>query len=241
MTYSHDPATAIQIFFVVLIISPLLCHAQTPVLGDEPGEEKSLNSPAPLEIRQGECHYSATLGKNQTIIHNTPDIVIHERISTRDQKPTPYLWQPETYSGYDWSFKNPGRRNLRWFGLICESAENLPFLKEDKIATGLGNNEIIESNKRKCPAELVNGKFTLTQELDSDKKYTIERIANSNWTGFLVLHRSKSKNIYDQMRFCLLHDDVVLIGSTENMQPAPMLDEKFRTMVIEFINSIKFQ
>ncbi|MFV3372214.1 hypothetical protein ACNFH5_28930 [Pseudomonas sp. NY15435] len=230
-----------KFFFVSLIINPLLCHAQTPVLGDESGEEKSLNFAGPLEIRQGECRYTATLDKNQTIIHNTPDIVIHEIVSTRDQKPTPYLWQPETYSGYEWNFKNPGRRNLRWFGLICESAENLPFLKEDKLAAGLGNNEVIESNKLKCPAELVNGKFTLPKKLTSDKNYTIERITKSTWTGFLVLHKSKSRNIYDQMRFCLLHNDVVLIGTTENMQPAPMLDEKFRKMVIEFINSITFQ
>ncbi|WP_236202266.1 hypothetical protein [Pseudomonas pseudonitroreducens] len=233
-----------RIVFVIFIstpIPPISCLARTPALGNRPGEIRITSQTGLVEIRQDECNYSAHINSNQTIIHNTPDIIIHESTPAIIPKLTPYLWQPETYSGYDWSFKNPGRKNLRWFGLICESAENLPFLKEDKLATGLGNNEIIESNKRKCPADLVNGKFTLTQELDSDKKYTIERITNSNWTGFLVLHRSKSKNKYDQMRFCLLHDDIVLIGSTENMQPAPMLDEKFRTMVIEFINSIKFQ
>lgn len=230
-----------KIFFAILTFSPILCHAQTPVLGNEPGEEKSLSLTGPLEIRQGECIYSATLNKRQIITHNTPDIVIYEKTPTIDQKLTPYLWQPETYSGFEWRFKNPGRRNLRWLGLICESAENLPFLKIEKSAQKFETNEIIESNKRKCPANLVNGKFILPEELGEQKNYTIESITKSNWTGFAVFHRSKSRNIYDQMRFCLLHDNVVLIGTTENIQPTPMLDEKFRTMTINFIKSIEFK
>lgn len=230
-----------KIIFAILTFSSIPCYAQTPVLGNEPGEVKSLSRIGPLEIRQGECIYSATLNSRQTITYNNPDIIIYEKTPAIDPKLTPYLWQPEIYSGYEWSFKNPSRRNLRWFGLICESAENLPFLKIEKSSPSFETNEIIESNKQKCPANLVNGKFILPKEFSEEKSYTIENITKNNWTGFIVFHRSKSRNNYDQMRFCLLHNSVVLIGTTENMQPTPTLDEKFRTMAINFINSIEFK
>lgn len=225
---------------IIAISYPLLCQAQMPALGDEPGEIKSSNLAGPLEVRQGECNYSVKLKANQTITHNTPDIIIYENTPPIDSKFIPYMWQPETYSGYEWNFKNPGRRNLRWLGLICESAENLPFLNVNKAEPKLGNDEIIESNRFKCPANIVDGKFVLSEEISSDKNYTIENISQNNWSGFIVFHRSKPKNTYDQMRFCLLHDNVVLIGTTENAQPAPALDEKFRKMALDFTNSINF-
>jgi hypothetical protein len=225
---------------IIAISYPFLCQAQTPALGNEPGEIKSSNLSGSLEVRQGECNYSVKLKENQTITYNTPDIIIYENTLPIDSKSIPYMWQPETYSGYDWNFKNPGRRNLRWLGLICESAENLPFLNTNKSELTFGSDEIIGSNRFKCPAKLFDGKFVLSEEVSSDKNYTIENISQNNWSGFIVFHRSKPKNTYDQMRFCLLHDNVVLIGTTENAQPAPALDEQFRKMTLDFVNSIKF-
>lgn len=127
--------TSSRIIFAILatlLISPISCLAKIPVLGDEPGEIKITSQAGPLEIRQGECSYSARINGNQTIKYNVPDIIVYEGAPTLDSKHAPYIWQPETYLGYDWAFKNPGRRDLRWFGVICESAENFPFLSAKK-------------------------------------------------------------------------------------------------------------
>lgn len=96
-------------------------------LGNQLEDVREFSGPSVIETKQGDCSYSLSLGDQQRAQYDAPDIVIYEAPSKINRNSTPYLWQAESATGYDWDFKNPGNPEFKCFGLMCESKENFPF------------------------------------------------------------------------------------------------------------------
>ncbi|SFE08289.1 hypothetical protein SAMN05216577_1653 [Pseudomonas citronellolis] len=213
----------------------------TVSLGNRLEDVRDFSGPSVIETKQGDCSYSLSLGDHQHAQYDDPDIVIYEAPSKINRNSTPYLWQAESATGYDWAFKNPGNPELKWFGLMCESKENFPFSMTNEDDLPPEYREILESNSLKCPADFRNGRFVIKSSMAGDNSYIFQRLSENNWEGVLVLHKQKGKENYDQIRFCLVHEGVVLIGTSENEEPAPSIDKNFAEDLAKIIKTVNFK
>lgn len=230
-----------SLFTVGFINASTACGSESTPLGNGIRDVQEFSGPGVIKTTQGECSYSLLIDSQQHARYNDPDIVIYEAPSKINRNSIPYLWQAESATGYDWAFKNPGNPELKWFGLMCESKENFPFSITNDDDLPPEYREILESNSLKCPADFRNGRFVIKPSMAGDNSYIFQRLSENNWEGVLVLHKQKGKENYDQIRFCLVHEGAVLIGTSENKEPTPNIDKNFADDLIKIIKTINFK
>jgi len=209
-------------------------------LGNEPQAAPFISGPQKIETRQGRCHYSLVLGKSFHARYNDPEIILYQSPLPLKDDQIPHLEQAETSSGYYWMFSNPGSKKTNWFGLMCDSVENFPFGTDSNSEAPPELEQALESNGIKCPAELRDGKFFPKARLFRSKDYSFKRISYNNWNGFIITHKAGQSEYYDQIRFCLTHNDRVIVGATENQSPLPKIDNKFPDEVEGILKTLVF-
>lgn len=217
--------------------------ATSTVLGNEAGGVPHVPGLRSIIVNMDRCSFRIALKNNQNFFFNTPDIVFYE--SKTALKNPPYLWQAERSAGYDWAFQKPGNLNDRWFGLMCEGAENLSWnaasaSKQHEEPTP-EQQQIRNSNDLKCPAKIRDGKWVLNDQGMKPENYLFKELKGANWNGFVVGYKNKkSRSTLQSLRFCLVHDNDVVIGASENYPKSLSIPISFFDRVQNLLSTIQF-
>lgn len=213
------------------------------VLGNETGAVSSVSGPRSVTVSMDGCLFRIALKNSQNFLFNAPDIVFYE--SKTVLKNLPYLWQAEKSAGYDWAFQKPGNLNDRWFGLMCEGAENLSWnaasaSKQHEEPTP-EQQQIRNSNDLKCPAKIRDGKWVLNDQGMSPENYLFKELKGTNWNGFVIGYKDKkSRSALQSLRFCLMHDNDVVIGASENYPKPLSMPISFFDTVQNLLSTVEF-
>lgn len=195
-------------------------------------------------IHQGNCNYSMELLEDQYVKFNTPDVVFLESKVAPNEKSWPYLSQAEMSAGYDWSFRKDGDLKSKWFGLMCDSAENFDLhgsnVKNDAENISPELQQIKEANELKCPATLTAKGWMPNKSAGQPNEYTFQELKGDNWTGFIFGYKNRGNDSFGRISFCLVQGDNVLVGAAENYPKPLLLSPKTFEETKAVLSSVKF-
>ena len=213
-------------------------------IGNQPGYSAYTSGKAIAAIHQGNCSYSIMLLENQYVRFNTPDVVFLESKNVPKDKSWPYLTQAEMSAGYNWNFKKDSDLKSKWFGLMCDGAENF-----DLQGTGISSNpeevspvfqDVKEANNLKCPATLTDKGWVPNNNAGRPEEYIFQELNGANWSGFIFGFRNKKKDSITRVSFCLVRDGNVLVGAAENYSKPLLLDQKSFEEIKATLETVKF-
>lgn len=231
----------IQAFFFTLVSA--LVFAGDEVIGNGAGESLSTSGPKSTQVNLFECKFTINLERNQHLVFNDPDIIIYENDLDANKKAPAHLWQAETTSGYSWQFKLDGAPDTYWFGSMCADISEFPeeFIgkKIEELSPEL--DLIRESNEVHCPAKYTDGAWYPGFYETNFHSYIFQDMAGENWNGFAVGLKSSDGQKISSLKFCLVHEDKVLIGASESDTPLSLPSDSFQKLVrallrVKFIN-----
>lgn len=216
------------------------------ILGNEIGSVFSISGKNSVTVNMAACPFKISLKKDQNLIFNVPDVVFYESKTVIKKNNFPYLWQAEMSAGYDWAFKKAGSLDDKWFGLMCENSDNFSWhdgssASEQHEEVTPEQQEIRDSNDLKCPAKIKDGRWVLNDQKTASKNYLFKELKGVNWIGFIVGYKNnKSKSTLDSLRFCLMHDNKIIIGVSENYLKPLSLPISFFDTIQQPISTIEF-
>lgn len=202
--------------FVFLVTS--LAKAENMTVGGDVGDKNHVEGISSPTIKLQDCHFKMSLLSNEHLFFNDPDMIFYKYDNKLSKKNRPYLWQANTSSAYYWEFKKKFNLQEKWFGLMCGVVED--FSWKNKIIT-YSNQEPITvitvrmDNDKRCPATKTDNKWTPNKKELKSSKYIFDELKGSNWDGFLIGYKGSGKNL-KSIRFCLVHENKVLIGGATN-------------------------
>ncbi|MGE7958757.1 hypothetical protein ACQKQA_19590 [Pseudomonas sp. NPDC089530] len=221
---SFMKAKWIKVLMVLLVVfaqtSLSVARASDAVaVGTAMGQSRFVRGPADTVIDMSPCRFSLSLLKDQFLQFNAPDLVFMASKETPKDSTAPYLWQAQLSSGYEWHFEKPGDLSEVWFGGMCENTANFSGLTPEvpmSIETSPELQLIRENNDLKCPATLIDRGWVPTHLAGRPETYVFESLSGPKSTGFIIGYHEKTRKLFTRIRFCLVHGDQVLVGSTEN-------------------------
>ncbi|WP_123957974.1 hypothetical protein [Cupriavidus necator] len=169
-----------------------------------------------------------------------PDVIVYFSRGKIAGTNLPYLDQAEMRSGYDWSFKNPGRNNDHWFRVMCDNRANFSW-GGPKRETTPKLDQIIESNDQKCPAVFEDGRWVPGRALGSVTDFC--GLRGVDWTGFIVglRNRATATTALSTITFCIVRGEDVLVGAMES-DPASLRENvSFVDQIVEILSTMRFQ
>jgi hypothetical protein len=128
---------------------------------------------------------------------------------------------------------------------MCEGAENLSWnaasaSKQHEEPTP-EQQQIRNSNDLKCPAKIRDGKWVLNDQGMKPENYLFKELKGANWNGFVVGYKNKkSRSTLQSLRFCLVHDNDVVIGASENYPKSLSIPISFFDRVQNLLSTIQF-
>lgn len=213
-------------------------------IGNQPGYSAYASGKTIAAIHQGNCSYSMVLLENQYVKFNTPDVVFLESKTAPKDKSWPYLAQAEMSAGYNWSFKKDSDLKSKWFGLMCDGAENF-----DLQGAGINSNpeelspelqDVKEANNLKCPAKLTEKGWVPNSNAGRPEGYVFQELNGANWSGFIFGFRNERKDSIDRISFCLVRDGNVLVGAAENYSKPLLLNQKDFEEIKATLKTVRF-
>lgn len=218
-----------------------LAFADGEIIGSGAGESLSASGPKSAQVNLFECKFTVHLERNQHIAFNNPDIIIYENNTGANTKAPAHLWQAETASGYNWKFKLDGAPDTYWFGSICADISEFPegFINKKIEGSSPELDLIRESNETHCPAKYIDGAWRPSSYMASYHNYIFQNMAGENWNGFAVGLKYSYGQKITSLKFCLVHEDKVLIGTSESDNPLSLPDDSFQRLV-RTLSRIKF-
>jgi hypothetical protein len=238
MKISIIPRTIFQIILYSLTYTS--AFADNEAIGNGAGEALSAVGPRTLQINLSECKFSITLEDNQYIEFNDPDIVFYEKNSTTHTR-KPYLWQAETTSGYNWQFRTDGDTSTYWFGIMCAGTSEFldDFSGKKTEASSLELDLIRKSNETHCPATYADGNWHPNHHITNLQNYIFQEVNGENWSGFAMGFKSSDGKEFSSLKFCLVHQNKVLIGASESDSPLSLPEDSFHKL-LQTLSKIKF-
>ncbi|SCZ36048.1 MULTISPECIES: hypothetical protein [Pseudomonas] len=211
-------------FLRVLLISVAAfaqaSHATASVVsvGNASGQSQIAQGPAEAAVDMTPCRFSMTLSKDQWLQFNTPDLVFIAAKQLPETTNAPRLSQAQTSTGYEWNFEKPAKLSQPWFGVMCESANNLSALTTQKppLDDAIELQLVRESNDLKCPATLTDHGWEPTLLAGDPQSFTFESLQSASSSGFVIGYHGKNPRQFSRITFCLMHNEQVLIGSAES-------------------------
>ena len=217
--------------------------ADGEIIGNGAGEFLNDSGPKNVQVKLFECKFTINLERNQHIVFNDPDIIIYENDLGANKKAPAHLWQAETTSGYNWQFKLDGAPDTYWFGSMCADISEFPeeFVGKKKEELSPELDLIRESNGAHCPAKYTDGAWRPSFYAANFHNYIFQDMAGENWNGFAVGLKSSDGQKISSLKFCLVHEDKVLIGASESDTPLSLPGDSFQKLVralsrVKFIN-----
>lgn len=232
-----------RIIFKITLCSLIYtsAFADNEIIGNGAGETLSATGPKTSQVNLYECKFSITLEDNQHIAFNDPDIIFYENNSTIHTKIPAYLWQAETTSGYNWQFRTDGDPSSYWFGSICSGTSEFPkdFSGNKTEASSPELDLIRESNETHCPAKYIDGAWHPNANITSLQNYVFQDIKGENWSGFAMGFKSNNGKKFTSLKYCLVHQDKVLVGVSESESPLSLPGDSFQKL-LRTLSKIKF-
>lgn len=231
-----------NIFQIVFFTSTTtLAFAGGEIIGNGAGESLSASGPKNAQVNLFECKFTINLERNQHIVFNDPDIVIYENDSGANTKAPAHLWQAETTLGYNWQFKLDGAPDTYWFGSMCADTAEFPeeFINKKIEASSPGLDLIRESNEAHCPAKYMDGAWHPSPYATKFHNYIFQDMAGKNWNGFAMALKSSDEKRITSLKFCLVHKNKILIGTSESDTPLSLPDDSFQKLIRTLLE-IKF-
>ncbi|WP_148053246.1 hypothetical protein [Pseudomonas frederiksbergensis] len=241
----------------LLLASIFVCMTAMPVfssevdrigtavkVGNDRGDSALASGKSVASISQGDCKYSLALLENQHVQFHSPDAVFLEsKIIPKDEY-WPHLVQAEMSAGYDWSFKENNNFKSKWFGLMCESAENFGLLRSDQSKSAGGDSPelqfVKEANDLKCPATLTEKGWVPNVNAGRPEDYVFRKLSGANWSGFMFGFKSENRGSMSRINFCLVHDGDVLLGSAISNSKPSWIDEKAFEEIESTLRTVTF-
>lgn len=227
---------------LALICVPAM--AATVEVGNQNGWSASASGPAVAVMHLDGCQFSLPLAEQQSLTFVTPHALFIEAKRGDRARNRPYLWQAQTNSGYAWSFRKPGARQDKWFGLMCDSPEYFSFQGPYTPDPAQEYNPAIESlrqdSEHKCPATLTGHGWVPSPQAGPANSYVFKPLQGANWSGFIFGFRNPGRDSFGRISFCLVHGDNVLLGAAEN-DPQPLeLSPRTLAEITAIVSSITF-
>lgn len=221
----------------------VVCMTATPVFASEVdrigtvvkvgnglGDSALASGKSVASISQGDCKYSLALLEHQHVQFHSPDVVFLESKVIPKVEHWPRLAQAEMSAGYDWSFEENSNFKSKWFGLMCESAENFGSLSSDQSKSTDDDSPelqfVKEANDLKCPATLTKKGWVPNANAGSPENYVFHQLGGNNWSGFIFGFKNELAGSMRRINFCLVHDGDVLLGSAINSSKPSWINEK---------------
>jgi hypothetical protein len=175
--------------------------------------------------------FSLSLSQGQYIVLNLPEMIFYESENELPKKELPYLEQSPISHGYDWQFVNKGSKYTKWFGVMCGNIEDFSWDTDQDLT--IEQELLMEFNQQKCPAKLVDGTW-----IKKDSVSYFKEIKGVNWTG--VISAQYHAAAIASIKFCIIHNDHVMIGASENSPDRLSMPLTFIRTMENALMSIEF-
>ncbi|AZG14763.1 hypothetical protein [Cupriavidus pauculus] len=225
---------------ILLQISNAFAGGKMQEVGNQPGQSQFVDGPGAVIFNVGGCRFSMTLARDDHVRFNDPEAIFYHSKTRWSKSRLPYLDQARMSAGYDWSFKKNSNLRDQWFGVMCDSIANFAWngpksSDEGDISPELS--QIFEANSRKCPANLVDGRWTLTAD---EEDILFKEISGRDWNGFVAGYiNMKDQRSLESVKFCVIHDENVIVGASEDSSPLN-IDAKFFDRIVDLLYTVDF-